>query len=309
MKVTDGGSILLPSVILTLHHQRQPDSDRYGRKRNLHLCLRCKISPPSPFCVFVAEMNPLRYRGYYYDTETGFYYLQSRYYDPNLGRFINADAYSSTGQGILGNNMYAYCNNNPVILSDPQGYAAGWTNTVAICDGGSSRFIYNQNHETYERMFLGLASVAHGGCGPIGVNNALQLLGNNSASLQEIIDFYKNAGGIRLGGLLGTSFEATAGYFDQHGYDTVTLSTDEIYKYSGIEKSFDAGIILFGIKDPNSSRVGLHFVAFRQYDDVGYYYNVYSNSTGVNKYSGSLVDFLTLNNFFPLALLLISGGN
>ena len=83
-------------------------------------------------------MNPLRYRGYYYDTETGFYYLQSRYYDPAIGRFINADALASTGQSILGYNMYAYCNNNPVMLSDPQGYAAGWTNTVAICDGGSS---------------------------------------------------------------------------------------------------------------------------------------------------------------------------
>ena len=41
-------------------------------------------------------MNPFRYRGYYYDNETGFYYLQSRYYDPSTGRFINADGYVST---------------------------------------------------------------------------------------------------------------------------------------------------------------------------------------------------------------------
>lgn len=54
-----------------------------------------------------AEINPLRYRGYYYDTETGFYYLQSRYYDPVTHRFINADSYSSTGQGIIGYNMFA----------------------------------------------------------------------------------------------------------------------------------------------------------------------------------------------------------
>ena len=69
----------------------------------------------------MAEVNPLRYRGYYYDSESGFYYLQSRYYDPELGRFINADAFASTGQGILGNNMFAYCNNNPVNQSDPNG--------------------------------------------------------------------------------------------------------------------------------------------------------------------------------------------
>ena len=65
--------------------------------------------------------NPLRYRGYVYDNETGFYYLQSRYYDPALGRFLNADAFASTGQGILGNNMFAYCANNPVMGYDPTG--------------------------------------------------------------------------------------------------------------------------------------------------------------------------------------------
>ena len=60
--------------------------------------------------------NPLRYRGYVYDTETGLYYLQSRYYNPEWGRFINADGYVSTGQGLLGNNMFAYCLNNPIFF-------------------------------------------------------------------------------------------------------------------------------------------------------------------------------------------------
>ena len=49
------------------------------------------------------------------------YYLQSRYYDAKICRFINADSYVSTGQGILGNNMYAYCGNNPVNYCDPTG--------------------------------------------------------------------------------------------------------------------------------------------------------------------------------------------
>ena len=69
------------------------------------------------------QYNPFRYRGYYRDSETGFYYLNSRYYDPSTGRFINADVYTSTGQGLLGNNMYAYCNNNPIMFFDPQGTA------------------------------------------------------------------------------------------------------------------------------------------------------------------------------------------
>ena len=69
----------------------------------------------------IAHVNPIRYRGYYYDNETGFYYLQSRYYDPAISRFINADSYGSTGQAFLGTNMFAYCNNNPVLGVDPDG--------------------------------------------------------------------------------------------------------------------------------------------------------------------------------------------
>ena len=72
----------------------------------------------------IANINPIRYRGYYYDTETGFYFLQSRYYDPQTHRFINADGYISTGQGILGYNMYAYCGNNPINMADPSGEIA-----------------------------------------------------------------------------------------------------------------------------------------------------------------------------------------
>jgi len=72
----------------------------------------------------MAEINPLRYRGYFFCSSTGFYYLQSRYYCPNIGRFINADAFLSTGQGHLGFNMFAYCLNNPVNFVDPDGYFA-----------------------------------------------------------------------------------------------------------------------------------------------------------------------------------------
>ncbi len=73
---------------------------------------------------FVGNVNPFRYRGYYYDTETGFYYLQTRYYDPTICRFINADNYElvaslSCVPGQL--NMYAYCGNNPIMYTDESG--------------------------------------------------------------------------------------------------------------------------------------------------------------------------------------------
>ena len=71
----------------------------------------------------MASVNPFRYRGYYYDTETGFYYVSSRYYDPAIGRFINADdiSYLGADDELTGYNLYSYCGNNPVMYADPEG--------------------------------------------------------------------------------------------------------------------------------------------------------------------------------------------
>lgn len=73
----------------------------------------------------IAKQNPLRYRGYYYDNETGYYYLQSRYYDSNICRFINADIpeISQMSKNIsVGDNLFAYCCNDSVNNSDPNGF-------------------------------------------------------------------------------------------------------------------------------------------------------------------------------------------
>ena len=75
----------------------------------------------------IGLINPYRYRSYYYDQETGLYYLQSRYYNPEWGRFLNADGMVSTGTSILGHNMYTYCDNNPVTKYDPTGQ---WGDTI-----------------------------------------------------------------------------------------------------------------------------------------------------------------------------------
>lgn len=71
----------------------------------------------------LAKRNPFRYRGYYYDEETGLYFLKSRYYDPQIGRFINIDSLDyADPETINGLNLYAYCNNNPVMYVDPTGH-------------------------------------------------------------------------------------------------------------------------------------------------------------------------------------------
>ena len=74
--------------------------------------------------ITIATINPYRYRGYYYDTEIGMYYLQSRYYDPTVGRFVNGDDVLFLGPGglCLSGGLYAYCDNNVVVGSDPTGH-------------------------------------------------------------------------------------------------------------------------------------------------------------------------------------------
>ena len=81
----------------------------------------------------VGKKNPYRYRGYRYDEETGLYYLQSRYYNAEWGRFINADALIGQPGDILSFNMFAYCGNNPVIMEDSNGYRFDITGG---CDNG-----------------------------------------------------------------------------------------------------------------------------------------------------------------------------
>ena len=82
--------------------------------------------------------NPFRYRCYYYDTETGFYYLNSRYYDPQIRRFISADnQLAETGASVIGYNLYAYCDNSPLGAVDYDGHfaitiAAGVTVSVGF---------------------------------------------------------------------------------------------------------------------------------------------------------------------------------
>ena len=76
--------------------------------------------------------NPFRYRGYYYDTESCFYYLNSRYYDAKVCRYLNADsAIVEVGGSVQGYNLFAYCFNNPVNMSDSSGQWPQWIKNAA----------------------------------------------------------------------------------------------------------------------------------------------------------------------------------
>ena len=137
----------------------------------------------------LANVNPLRYRGYYYDSETGFYYLQSRYYDPAIGRFINADSYASTdATGLLSTNMFAYCENDPVNKSDPDGEVAHLAIGAvvgAIANVGFSylnHMIAGESYGLKEAALDALSGAASGALAASGVGLLGQVIGNGLTS-------------------------------------------------------------------------------------------------------------------------------
>ncbi len=108
---TSGGS-----QVITSHCRYSYDS--WGKLEGIYNSLGDEISD---YVNDIAVQNPFRYRGYQYDSDTGLYYLQSRYYDPDVKRFINADGLISVDQEFLGNNLYTYCGNNPITYVDYTG--------------------------------------------------------------------------------------------------------------------------------------------------------------------------------------------
>jgi RHS repeat-associated protein len=191
----------------------------------------------------LADINPLRYRGYYYDAETGFYYLQSRYYDPEIGRFINADSYASTdATGLLSTNMFAYCENDPVNKSDPSGK---WMHIVAgAVFGGISSLLDgladNKSDATLLRTVLigmasGALSAAFPGCGlaiDVAANcidAGLDLLQSNEGQIAETVFTSINS----------TAFSAFSN--SQEGYLTTAGFSDDIEAIKGQKNNTKPG--------------------------------------------------------------------
>lgn len=110
----------------------------------------------------VAEMNPFRYRGYYYDNETGMYYLQSRYYNPDLCRFISADSFNYINNSqVLNLNAYAYCINNPIIYSDPSGNSPISDRFVNVLIKIGNRFdcLVDKTKQNFEKFKLKIQGI------------------------------------------------------------------------------------------------------------------------------------------------------
>ena len=96
-----------------------------------------KLTTSESSLTAVGQLNPFRYRGYYYDTESSLYYLNSRYYDPETGRFVNADDVGLLGANgdFAGYNLFNYCGNNPIARKDGNGFF--WNYVVGAVVGAA----------------------------------------------------------------------------------------------------------------------------------------------------------------------------
>ncbi len=129
----------------------------------------------------VSIVNPYTYRGYFYEIETNSYFLKSRYYNPELCRFISADGIVNANQDILGNNLYAYCSNNPIKFYDPTGHSIALLMTAIIpaCIIACVAII----------GIIGIASAMDNTAISVGIGNAID---NVSSNASVAVDNIKN---------------------------------------------------------------------------------------------------------------------
>lgn len=243
-----------------------------------------EITSPTDF----ANIQPIRYRSYYYDTDTGFYYLQSRYYDPVTHRFINADNIGEAGNNLIGMNQFAYCGNNPVNRCDSSGHfwltalivtivvvavvaTVGYyhvskrnsrRNSKVDSDSNTTtknKIINDQNGTTGNNFEYGLYDASWNACGTIAVHNAKVLKGIESSLSETMTDFQA------VGAMVGY------GYFGSNPLKLGSVLSFEGIDYSrvGLNEMTESGTYIISFWNENPLENGLHTVAI-SYDGMSY---------------------------------------
>ena len=202
----------------------------------------------------IYEYNPLTYRGYIYDRETGFYYLQSRYYDPTIGRFLNADdiQYLGASGSLLSLNLFVYCENNVVNYYDYDG------RTQEKAFWRALGFVYDGSYRDFRRLECGLPPLSY----------EMWLRNGGTIKFKNAV-FYNNYGVTKsLKSLTYVPKKKTTDYYisqlegivkqpDQIGIISVGLSGISLFKSSPIFALFSISISVLSVLSPMASAYDL----------------------------------------------------
>ena len=244
----------------------------------------------------MASVNPLRYRGYYYDSETGFFYLQSRYYGPANHRFINADSCLSTETGFLGYNMFAYCNNCPVLFNDPTGKSiiSDILEELRKIKAKANEDFEPVNGQAvckYADVDFGVKKMRDNGCAILAIYNAQGLTGN-ATYISCLTSYFEERGSVRLFGVF--PWEIHEYFVDRnipHQRAKTLGELDTLLSNGGTAIVTFWNDTIAGSSVPNVF-CGAHTVAIT-YDGVGQYcvYNAFNNVTE-SRYYNSIEDYI-----------------
>ena len=235
---------------------------------------------------FAAAFNPIFYRGYLFDYETGLYYLQSRYYNPEMGRFVNSDSDKCCNPeyNLVASNLYTYCLNRPTRFTDTTGNGTisellalshlSYNSKINVGDS----YINGQAVGNVAKMKYGIARISYNGCELIAIYNALLKLGKKDTLAHIIFEFEMNSGSW-MDGLLGTKPTSIGPYIRSKG-----LKTDTYYKPSSMDKKFSVGNT--GIVCYRHTVVMIHTVMITKLStDKIIVYNPYNDSTDTKDYN------------------------
>ena len=269
----------------------------------------------------LSSINPLRYRGYVYDEDTAMYYLQTRYYDPTTGRFINADdtAFISSSGTAIGDNIYTYCENDPVNNVD---YTGQWFHNLKAykkyCDemknndkmrheykvrmeqydyfkkryrynkkklGHYYGYVFGQGYNPVCKLLYGGAgnNLGYNGCGVIAIYNALIYLGKRQDLTQVLLEAEMNGLPWRAGNW-GTRWEGVQSYFKNHHisctkYETLDKLRKNIHKYK---------ITILYVR--NEWKLSRHYYCIFRNGKKYYSINEYNENTNFSEYSWKRID-------------------
>ena len=272
--------------------------------------LTYSVDETDEILVQLKKALPLTYRGYYYDYDSGLYYIENRYYNPEIGRFINADSVNNmvSTNTILGFNVFTYCENNPVThslhnknTSEYSTIASNYSYNKNISNKITG-YIYNQDDKIISSLRVGKTTMGPNGCAVVATYNALLML-DNRIELCDIIREYE-INGVSIYGTSVLYPAFIARFFKSRGYlVTVTYNVDDFD--SSTVKNATANILYY------TKSITGHYVALNWDSSQFKYvdYNVTSKNSRTDNIGTSIKDYLSGKNYKGRVLISISKKN